>query len=67
MKGFTSMIAVSMALVAIVTALPQGESKLRKYGNQAEACSACILSSGLAVHACNCCDSWDPQYCKTPA
>lgn len=66
MIAFITFLAVAMALVNTAAALPQGDDKLRAYGNQAEACSACILSSGLAEHACNCCDSWDRRYCAKP-
>ncbi|KAH5076993.1 hypothetical protein HBI24_049570 [Parastagonospora nodorum] len=63
MAGFTWMLATSVALMASASALPQGESQLRGYDSHAEACTACLLSSGLAQHACNCCDSWSRTYC----
>lgn len=63
------MLAASVALVATVAALPTTPDltpeALRKYGNVVEACTVCVGSSGLAVHACNCCDSWSAQYYKS--
>lgn len=61
--GFISILIASMKLLVNSSALPQ--QAIRKYGNVAEACVACVASSGLAQHACNCCNSWDPQYCKS--
>ncbi|EOA87508.1 uncharacterized protein SETTUDRAFT_109237, partial [Exserohilum turcica Et28A] len=58
---------ISRLLIAGATPISPSESKIRKYGNDVEACVACGASLGFAHHACQCCESWNPQYCKTPS
>ncbi|KAL6705040.1 hypothetical protein ACN47E_007299 [Coniothyrium glycines] len=58
MKGLMFIVAASVAVLSAASALPQPQAEVDTFPTKAAACAACIASSGLAGHACDCCDNW---------